>query len=120
MDEPPPKGNAIRPMSWARVITPLIVVLVLATRVSRRDLHLSWSATALVLVGIVGAEALWWRFATHKLVPWLVRSPRRTWQTRSGHFKMTLTCKSCGNSMEMTGGQGAACPSCGEEIGHTA
>ena len=119
MNEQPPERKTVQPASWLRVLGPLSVVLGLAAVVCRRDAHLSWPGTALVLVGIVAATGLWWWFATRKLVPSLANRPR-TWQTRSGHLKLKVTvrCKSCGNSVDMSGAQSDSCPSCGEEIGH--
>jgi hypothetical protein len=118
MGEPLPDSETVRPVSWRRAIAPLFVVLVLAALVCRRDVHLSWPGTALVLVVIVAATALYWRFVTHKVLPALT-GRRGTWQTRSGRLKVTVTCKSCGNSVDTTSGQGDSCSSCGQEIGRT-
>ena len=118
MGEQPPESDMVQPGNWRRAIAPLFVVLVLAGVVCRRDLHLSWPGTVLVLVVIAAATALYWRFVIHKVLPSLT-GRRGTWQTRSGRLKVTVTCKSCGNSVDMTSGQGDSCPSCGQEIEHT-
>jgi hypothetical protein len=118
MGESPPESETVRPGNWRRAIAPLFAVLVLAAVVCRRDVHLSWSGTALVLVVIVAATSLYWRFVTQKVLPSLA-GRRGTWQTRSGRLKVTVTCKSCGNSMDVTSGRGDSCPSCGQEMGHT-
>lgn len=121
MDEHARESETVRPASGRRAIPALFTVLALAAVVCRHDAHLSWPGTALVLVVIVAAFALYWRFMTRKVVPLLI-GRRGTWQTRSGRLKVTVTCKSCGSSVDTTGGAQTdyACPSCGEEIGRTA
>ena len=114
-EQQPRENETVQPVSWHRTIAPLFVVLVLAGVFCRHDVHLSWPGTALVLVVIVVAYALYWRFMTRKVVPSLI-GRHRTWQTRSGRLKLTVTCKSCGNSLDTPS---RSCPSCGQEIGHT-
>jgi hypothetical protein len=117
MGEQPRESEPVQPGNWRRAVVPLLVVVGLAAVVCRRDVHLSWTGTALVLVVIVAATSVYWRFVTHKVLPSLT-GRRRTWRTRSGRLKVTVTCRSCGNSADLNSGQGS-CPSCGRELGHS-